>query len=394
MNFDLSAMMISAGMLMGLRASASMLLAAGINYLVIAPYVMGLPDHVLGTKTFLGQIEVILGEGGVVEHAKVRHWSLWGGTAILVTSGLTSFALSWRTIAKALSGVKNVGSASSQSDEIEVPLSWMVMGMVPITLGLVLLCYLAMGIAPWLGLLSVVLSFFLALVACRATGETDTTPVGALGKITQLTYAILAPANKTINLMTAGITAGAAGSSADLLTDLKSGYVLGANPRKQFLAQFYGVFFGTVAVVPAWYLLVPNQAALEKFNPPATSMWYAVAEALAKGIDTIPYTAQVAIVVGGLLGIVTTLTENFVPNAKKYLPSTVGIGLGLVVDFPNSLSFFVGAVIAELWTRANKVSGEKYIIPLASGIVAGESLLSAGEAIWGTINDLILGGGE
>ena len=36
--------------------------------------------------------------------------------------------------------------------------------------------------------------------------------------------------------------AGAASSSADLLTDLKSGYLLGANPRKQFLAQLAGIF--------------------------------------------------------------------------------------------------------------------------------------------------------
>ena len=81
-------------------------------------------------------------------------------------------------------------------------------------------------------MLSIVL-YVLAIVACRATGETDTTPVGAMGKITQLTYGILAPANVVTNLMTASITAGAASSSADLLTDLKSGYLLGGNPRKQ-----------------------------------------------------------------------------------------------------------------------------------------------------------------
>ena len=52
-----------------------------------------------------------------------------------------------------------------------------------------------------------------------------------------------------INLMSANITAGAATSSADLLTDLKSGYLLGANPRKQFLAQFAGIFTGTVVTV-------------------------------------------------------------------------------------------------------------------------------------------------
>ena len=46
-----------------------------------------------------------------------------------------------------------------------------------------------------------------------------------------------------VNLMSANITAGAATSAADLLTDLKSGYLLGANPRKQFLGPVRGHFF-------------------------------------------------------------------------------------------------------------------------------------------------------
>ena len=44
--------------------------------------------------------------------------------------------------------------------------------------------------------------------------------------------------------MSANITSGAAIASADLLTDLKSGYLLGAHPRKQFLAQFFRNFHG------------------------------------------------------------------------------------------------------------------------------------------------------
>src|SRR5690606_28252101 len=96
------------------------------------------------------------------------------------------------------------------------------------------------------------MSFLLALVACRVTGETDTTPVGAMGKVTQLTFGAINPTSANVNLMAANITAGAATSAADLLTDLKSGYLLGANPRKQFLAQFSGIFIGTIVTVLAF----------------------------------------------------------------------------------------------------------------------------------------------
>ena len=206
-----------------------------------------------------------------------------------------------------------------------------------------------------------------------------------MGKITQFVYAVLAPADKTVNLMTAGITAGAAGSSADLLTDLKSGYLLGANPRKQFLAQFVGTFFGVVAVVPAWYLLVPNRAALEAFHSPATGMWFAVAEALSTGVNTIPASARMAIVVGGIVGIALPLLDKLLakkaPKVRPWIPSAMGLGLAFVVPFANSLAFFVGAVIAELWTRLNKRTAERFVVPLASGAVAGESLAAAAYAI-------------
>src|SRR6185295_14460415 len=101
-----------------------------------------------------------------------------------------------------------------------------------------------------------------------------------------------APGNVPTNLISAGATSGAGMTAADLLTDLKSGYLLGANPRKQFIAQFVGVFFGTLAVVPAWYLMVPNKEALERFPLPATLQWKAKSMALTHGLKTIPCTSQ------------------------------------------------------------------------------------------------------
>ena len=61
-----------------------------------------------------------------------------------------------------------------------------------------------------------------------------------LSKITQLTFGAISPGNIPTNLMTANISAGATSHAGDLLLDLKSGYILGANPRQQFLAQFPG----------------------------------------------------------------------------------------------------------------------------------------------------------
>ncbi len=100
-----------------------------------------------------------------------------------------------------------------------------------------------------------------------------------MGKVTQLTFGALSPGNVNVNLMSANITAGAATSAADLLTDLKSGYLLGANPRQQFLAQFSGIFVGTVVTVLTFSVLVPNAQVLgtDQFPAPAAQTWSAVA---------------------------------------------------------------------------------------------------------------------
>ena len=240
-------------------------------------------------------------------------------------------------------------------------------------------------------IVAVALSFVVSLVCCRATGETDTTPIGAMGKLTQLLYAALPGAKgiASINLMAAGVTASAGGAAADLLTDLKSGYILGANPRKQFIAQFAGIFFGLVAVVPAWYAMVPNKKALEAFNPPATYMWKAVADLLTQGLHMLPVTAIWAIVIGALVGVALPVTGKIFPKAEPYLPSAMGLGLSWVMLFQNSLSFAIGAVLVAAWTRLNKKGSELYYVPIASGMIAGESLIAAIIAIACTVVGLL-----
>ncbi len=350
----------------------------------------------LSGKHFSGDLEVKRNaETGEYTSIAIRKWSLWFGTALLVSAGLTAFAMNWRQIVRAMmagrggkSGGGAKGDLEARMAAIEVPTSWMLIGVLPTTVLLAAVCYLAMGIAPWLSVVSVLLSGVLALVACRATGETDTTPIGAMGKITQFAFAVLSPADKTVNLMSAGVTAGAAGSSADLLTDLKSGYLLGANPRQQFIAQLSGVLFGLAAVIPAWYLMVPTADTPLLVNSPPTAMWYAVAQALSDGVASIPLTARYSIGVGVLVGVALPLLEKVLPKARSFIPSSMGLGLAFVITFPNALAFFVGSLIAERWVRRDEKAYEDKIIPLASGAIAGESLVSAGYAILNSLRVL------
>lgn len=388
--FEPSALLIAAGMIVGLRVSLSMLAGSAILYFFVAPALIQQDINHAGQPGFIPSIDLVA--GGTIYH--VYRWSLWGGTAVMVFSSLTALAFQYKTIFRAISGVfnkKELAEGHTDISHIEVPTWWMVLGMAPITIAMVTLQIMAFEVSWYAGIIAVLMSFFLSLVACRATGETDTTPIGAMGKVMQLTFALLAPKNIAANLASAGIAANSASSSADLMTDLKTGYLLGASPRRQFIAQFFGVFFGTLAIVPVWYLMVPTKAALEKFPAPATNQWFRVAQVLTEGIHSLPDSAKWSLLIGSFIGVGLPCIERFfVPEKyRKYFPSTMGLGLSWVLPFANALSFAIGAVIAQVWTWIHKPSQEKFNIPIASGLVAGESLLLALFAMTATIVGLL-----
>jgi OPT family oligopeptide transporter len=262
-------------------------------------------------------------------------------------------------------------------EKIEVPGSWFAGGFIAIGTAAVFLGHYLFHIHWWMGVIAVLATMLLVVVGARVTGETDITPVGPLSKITQLGFGAIAPGNVTTNLMTANITAGSVSHAGDLLTDLKSGYLLGANPRQQFFAQFFGVLAGGLVVVPVFFILVPDVSVLggDQWPAPAALVWRGVAELLAKGVGALHPTARIGLVVGGLLGLILPMLEMAFPKAKKFIPSATGLGLAFTINGFNTISFFIGSLIALWLGKARPKIHEQYTVPVASGIIAGESLM-------------------
>jgi uncharacterized oligopeptide transporter (OPT) family protein len=362
LGYEGSLIMIAAGAIMGIRVGVSLLLGAVFYYGLLGPWLVASGIATPGYR-------------GIVS------WTLWPATAMMVTSGLLAFAMRWRTVVRAFSGLtKLIGSHQPADDplaDIEVPGSWFVIGTTVSGLACVLLGHYMFDIAWWMGVLAVIVTFMLSIVAARATGETDVTPIGAMGKITQLMYGAIAPSNITTNLMTASITAGAACHSADLLTDLKSGYLLGGNPRKQTISQLLGVVAGTLVCVPVYMIIArPEKLGSAELPAPAAKVWAGVAEMLANGLDSLPKHAVVAMAIGGALGVLLTLAEALLPQRiARWLPSATGLGIAGVIPAFNSISMFLGALVAWWLSREAPATGEKYTIPVSSGLIAGESLM-------------------
>ena len=187
----------------------------------------------------------------------------------------------------------------------DVPLTLLIVGFILVTVATTVAQVQIFGINPWMGVLAVALTFLLAIVAARVSGETGIPPIGALGKVTQLTFGLINPTSVTQNLMTANVTGGAAGQCSDLLHDLKAGAVLGASIRLQALAQCLGVIVGSLAGSVAYLLLIPDPAKMlltPEWPAPAVATWMAVAELFRDGIEAAPRGAMVASIVGCLVG--------------------------------------------------------------------------------------------
>ncbi len=370
LRWDMGLVTVGAGALVGFRVGWSLLLGALLNYLVLAPW--------MAQRGIITAADAARGIG----FPDIVRWSLWSGVPVMVVSSLVALLLGWRTAGRALSGLGLRRDRRARGEDplaaIEVPPSWF-WGLFLIgAVGVVIMQRLVWDIPVVMGTIAVLLTFVLSVVACRATGETDTTPTGALGKVTQLAYGVLAPSNMTTNIMTASVTANASGCAADLLTDLKSGYLLGANARKQFIAQLMGILPGAVCVGLGWALLVPNADVLgtERFPAAMAVVWKGVAELLSHGITSLPPTARIGALVSAGLGLLLPLLERAFPRARAFLPSPMGLGLAFVMPGYISISMFVGALLAATVGRWRRRAAEEYVVPVASGLIAGESLMA------------------
>ena len=389
-----SLLLYAAGAIIGMKVAASLALGALLDYGAIGPWLLAhdvlriAPDGVAADpkqwaafRAAAEAVHAIPVKNADGLHAAIRSkWSVWPGTAIMVSASLTAFAFRWRTVARALSGIGAIfGGKKAVQDplaEVEVPQSWFLGGLALVGAATIYMQAAWFDVPVLQGAVSVLAAFVLSVVAARATGETDVTPIGAMGKITQLLFGVLVPGNAAANLMTATVTAGAASHSADLLTEVKTGYLLGGAPRKQFWAQLLGCLAGAAACVPAYFAIAKPEKLGKEVAAPAAMAWMSVAKLLKDGPQNLPAYALYAIAAGLAAGVVIALCDELAPaSVKKWIPSATGIGIAFVIDANDSMAMFFGAVLAHGLGRVRKDLAEKHLVSASSGIIAGEGLM-------------------
>jgi OPT family oligopeptide transporter len=273
------------------------------------------------------------------------------------------------------------GAGPRQSEEVPIAWFWKVGGIAALLC--VVVQRLVFDMPIWQSLLAIALSALMALVAARAQGETDVNPIGGMGKVTQLLFALIAPGNAQANLMAAGITSAGANNCGDMLLDMKTGRLLGASPRKQFLAQMFGILSGGLITVFVFVRAFPLDSIGTRYPAPAVVTWRGMAEVLTKGLGNLPpYTTQ-AILVAAVAAVLFTLAAELLPVAhRKWVPSPTGVGLAFILPASNSYTFLLGAILATLAARHWPQKSERYTIAIACGLIAGASIMGVCIAVY------------
>jgi uncharacterized oligopeptide transporter (OPT) family protein len=280
--------------------------------------------------------------------------------------------------------------------DIEVPL-WVSWVGVPVfsVLGATT-SHLFFGV-PWLlAFISLPLIFVLTVICTNSMALTSWTPTGSLSKITQFTIGAIDRSNPASNLIPAGMTAEIASNAANLLSDIKPGYMLGGKPRHQVVGHVIGIFAGSLFAIPLFFLLfLPPDAngvrsaeriVSEQFAMPGAVQWKGVSELIARGVSTLPESAVISMIVAALAAVAIELARAFTRN--RFPLSAVSIGLGVILPPDASLMMWIGALLFWWMGRRNAVPGtrghdiwvEGYEA-ICAGLIAGAALVGIGNAI-------------
>ena len=351
---SMSPVMLSAGVLIGPRGGANVLLGAVTAWGLLAP--------------------AILARGWVAnaDYVGLNGWLLWPGVALLVSSALTSFLVDWRGIvrgARDLLSMRGGGTATLGEFGPRQRRFWSVVTAASVILAMGL-AWGTFGIHPLLVLASLAFAFVMAGVCARAAGETDQAPVGSAGALGQILFG--APSIVT-SLLCGGVVFGSATQTAQTMWAFKAGRHLKANAHIQAVGQLLGLLIGAAVVVPVYGLIVRVWGLGTAVIPaPGAMSWKATADAVQHGVTAMPEGAAFAMSIAFVVGVVLTLLGN--TRLARYLPSPVPIGIAFLLPAPLGGAIFLGSVAFAILRLLRPQWTEQYVPSLAAGAIAGESL--------------------
>lgn len=268
-----------------------------------------------------------------------------------------------------------------RAERDEMPASWLYTGVVGGAIVLTIVARFSVEGMSWpraatMALLGTVWVWVAGVIVSECMGRTNWNPLSGMTLIgvTILIFAArggLSPSATILSCVVLGAAICVAIAQAgDMMLDLKSGFLIGAVPRRQQIAQFIGAWLGPIVVIILVFMLH------EKYGLGSSRLPAPQGQALASMIqgivgENVPAYRYVAGAgLGGMLAF------------SGLGGIGVLIGLGFYMPFHTVLTYTVGCLARMV---VDRVAGQKFShevgVPLAAGLIVGEALVGVGNAM-------------
>ncbi len=319
--------------LMGMRTCVGFLLG-GVTLLVMAPH---LPDP------------------------SAPHRYVWPGIGFLLSSGLTLMVLNWRVLKEAMVSLVSLRPPEEGEDAILRARGLGIMAAVALTVT-GLFSVFVMGLSFPVVLVLIVLGGFVQnVIATRAAAQTAFNPARVMGVLLQGVCAALGARSAPENLAGAGFVAGSGAQAGVLTGDLVYGRWLKVPARWQYWTQMITII--PCSLVSAFVFLriherTPLMLDGGQLPAPVAKIWAASA-ILFEGRTQMPPMALESGALAAVLAIFYVLAEEKTPLGK-WLPSSTGLGIGLVLPVSYDFSFFLGGfvmwIVLARWLKVRDIT--------------------------------------
>jgi len=339
-------MLAGAGMLIGLRNGLSIGLGAVIAWGLIAPWL------------------VASGAVASAEYAPLQGWLAWPGVGLALGAGLVSIAGQWRAFAGAARDVRGLGAWAGVRGPALLAAGAAGVAIAAASLG--------MGVPPLRAAAALLVAGLLALVAARATGQTDILPAGEVAQIAQL--GLGAAGGAPVNVAAAGLTAGLAVPLSVSLQSLRAASALRAPSRPLLVPLLAGAALGTGVALPLYAGLAAAHGLGSAALPvPSAVPMRAVAELVARGTSALPPSTLGVTAAAFAAGVGLELLGGRV----RWLPSASALGMGFIAPAQFAGTLLAGSAAGALWRRRSPGSAPALLSSTGAGLIAGESLAAA-----------------
>jgi len=398
-------------MLSGLNASFSFLSGSILAWGIIAPSLIATGKAVgknISTEyPLMTYVSLSFAQPeDVINSPSPRYWLLWPGILIMLLYSFTDiflnifpsivalfrtgFHFEWRNTFKASELQEDDEDQTPMEDR--VPTAWWAGGLTISVVVCVSILATKFHFNVGEAILALILGFLFSFIGVQSAGQTDINPVTTVAKASQLIFGGIGKAThmtisnaQIFNLSAGVVAAGSAAQATDMTGDLKTGYLLRAKPRNQFIAQLTG---STVAVFlnvglfilftkASRCIIYPDEYDHCTYGAPSVAAWAAVAVAVSSPKLPIPPSSGYTAIGLALAAVLTVFAKHFLIPKKyhPYVPNWNAIGLGFVVPQTYySIAMGFGSVFNAIWFRRNPVSFDMYMFPIAAGLLAGEGL--------------------